>query len=105
MLRLGAKPHDIFDASPIVPAAIENHDFARRGEQRHITLQIQLRLLSIGGRRQRHHPEDAVAHSFGDRLDDAALAGGVAPLEDDDHTLARRLDPILQGAKLHLQLP
>jgi hypothetical protein len=39
MLRLRAEPHDILDARPVVPAAIEDHDFARRREVRDNTLE------------------------------------------------------------------
>ena len=42
-------------------------------------------------------------HPLGDRLDGAALAGGVATLEQDDDALPRGLDPFLQGAQFRLQ--
>ncbi len=39
VLRLGAEAHHIFDAGPIVPAAVEDHDFARGRKMRHVALQ------------------------------------------------------------------
>ena len=99
------KPITYFDAGPIVPAAVEDHDFARGRKMRHVALQIKLRLLAVGRRGQRHHPEHARADPLGDRLDHAALAGGVASLEHDDHAQALVLDPFLQRAEIDLQLP
>src|SRR5262249_23475185 len=95
--------HHVFDAGPIVPAAIEDHDFARRGEVRDETLEVELRLLAIGWHRQRHDAEHAWADAMGHGPDHAALAGGVAPFEHHDHAQALFLDPVLQGAKLDLQ--
>jgi hypothetical protein len=43
-----------------------------------------------------HGPKDATAHTFGQRLDGAALAGGIPSLENDDDASAGLLDPILQ---------
>ena len=104
VLRFGAEAHHIFDAGPIVPAAVEDHDFARGRKMGHVALQVELRLLAVGGRGQRHHPEHARAHPLGDRLDRPALAGGVASLEHDDHAQALVLDPFLQRAEVDLQL-
>jgi hypothetical protein len=39
---VGAKTHDSFDTSPVVPAAIKQHDFASRWKMRGITLKIPL---------------------------------------------------------------
>ncbi len=68
----------------VVPAAIEDDDLAGRREVLHVALHVHLALLAIRRRRQRHEAEDARADALGDRLDRAALAGGVAPLEDHD---------------------
>src|ERR1700737_2019997 len=48
----GAKPHDVSDARPIVPAAIEDHDLACGRELLKITLHEHLRflLLALGER-------------------------------------------------------
>jgi hypothetical protein len=42
---------------------------------------------------------------LGEPLDRAALAGRVAPLEDDDDFLAGVLDPVLQLDQFDLQQP
>ncbi len=102
---LGAdKSHDVFNAGAIVPAAVENHDFARRRKMLDVALQKHLRLFAIGGRRQRHHPEDARADAFGDGLDRAALAGRVATFKHDDDPCSLGLGPVLHVAKLDLKL-
>ena len=82
VLLLGAEPHHVLDAGAVVPAAVEDHDLAGRREVRHVALHVHLALLAVRRRRQRHEAEDARADALGDRLDRAALAGGVAPLED-----------------------
>jgi hypothetical protein len=46
---------------------------------------------------------DPRIETLGDPLDDAALAGGVAALEDDDHLELVVLDPVLQLDQFALQ--
>ena len=88
VLLLRAEAHHVLDAGAVVPAAIEDDDFAGGGEVRQVPLHVHLGLLAIGRRRQRDDPEDARAHALGDRLDRAALARGVTSLEDDDDAQA-----------------
>ena len=88
VLLVGAEAHDVLDAGAVVPAPVEDDDFARGGEMLHVPLQVHLRLLAVRWGRQRHDPEDARADALGDRLDRAALAGAVAPLEHDDDAQA-----------------
>ena len=104
VLLLGAKAHDVLNAGAVVPAAVEDHDFAGRGEMRQVALHVHLRLFTVRRRRQRDHAEDARADALGDRPDRPALAGGVAALEHDDDPLALCLDPVLQDAEFGLQL-
>src|SRR5262249_41396440 len=61
--------------------------------------------LSLRGRRQRHHAEHPGAHPFGDAFDGAALAGGVAALEDDADFGAGLLHPLLHRDELAVQHP
>src|SRR5262249_49169173 len=84
-------------------AAVEDDDLARRREKRQVALDVHLRLLAVRGRGQGGDAEHAGAAALGDRPDGAALAGGVPALEDDDDPLPRRLDPVLDQAKLRLQ--
>ena len=65
---------------------------------------IHLALLAVGRRGQRHEPEHARADALGDRLDGAALAGGVAALETTMIAQALLLDPLLEMAELGLEL-
>ena len=79
-----AEAHDALDAGAVVPAAVEQHDLAGRRQMRHVALEVPLRALALGGRRQRDDAADARIEALRDALDDAALAGGIAPLEDHD---------------------
>ena len=84
VLVLGAEPHHVLDAGAVVPAPVEHHDLARRREVLDVALHVHLRLLAVGGRRQRHDPEDPRADPLGEGANRPALAGRVAALEDDD---------------------
>src|SRR5262245_63697118 len=104
VLRFRAETQHVLDACPVVPAPVENHDLAGRGRVLEVALHVKLGLLAVRRRRQRHLAEHAVAYTLGDRLDHTAFAGGVAPFEDHNYPRTLFLDPILQGAQLHLQL-
>jgi hypothetical protein len=104
MLLLRAETHDVLDAGPVVPAAVEDHDLAGRRQVRNVALQIQLSLLPVRWRRQCHDAEHARTDPLGNGLDRSAFAGGVAALEHHDHAQALLFDPVLQGTKLNLQL-
>ena len=84
VLFLGAEAHHVFDAQAVIPAPVEDHDLAGGREVLHVALDVHLRLLAVGRRGQRHDAEHARADAFGDGLDGAALAGGIAALENDD---------------------
>ena len=104
VLFLRAEAHHIFDARAVVPTAVEDHDLARRREMLHVALHIHLRLLAVGRRRQRDEAKHARADALGQGADGAALARGVAALEDDDDAQALVLDPLLELAQLGLEL-
>src|SRR6516164_6206650 len=104
VLRLAAKAHDVFDAGPVIPAAVKDDDLARCRESLNVALHEHLSLLAIRGRGQCSHAKDTRAHPLCNSLDRPALARGVAPFEQDDDPRTRLLDPILQPTKLHLQL-
>ena len=70
----------------------------------HVPLHVHLRLLPLGRARQGHDAEHPRAHALGDGLDRAALARGVASLEDDADLGAGRLDPLLHRDQLGVQL-
>src|SRR5262249_54533546 len=94
----------VFDACPVVPAPVENHDLAGCRGVLEVALHVELGLLAIGRCRQSYLAKHAMADTLGNRLDHPALAGGVAPFEDHDYPRTLFLDPILQRAQLHLQL-
>src|SRR5258708_13149531 len=93
----------MFDAGAVVPAAVENHDLAAGREMRDVALQEDLGLLPVGWRWQGDHAEHPRAYFLGESFDGAALAGGIAALEQDDNPELFRLDPFLQMAELYLQ--
>src|SRR5262249_22306819 len=104
VLLFRAEAQHVFDAGAVVPAPVENHDLAGSRGVLEVALHVELGLLAIGRRRQRHLAEYAMADTLGDRLDDTALAGGISPFEDHDYPRTLFLDPILQRAELCLQL-
>ena len=99
----GAVTHDLLHAGAVVPAAIEQRDFAGCRQVRHIALKIPLRALAFGGFGQRHHVRLARVERLGNGVDGAALAGRVAAFEYHDHALAGVLQPVRQIVQLDLQ--
>src|SRR6185503_864633 len=71
---------------------------------RQISLNVHLRFLPLRGGRKGHHTKYARAHSGGDGLDRAALAGAVPSLEDDADLLALVPHPFLKLDQLYVQL-
>ena len=70
---------------------------------RDIALEIPLGALALVGRGQRRDPADARIEALGDALDDAALAGGVAPFEQHDDLEVLVHHPVLQLDQFALQ--
>ena len=70
---------------------------------RDVALEVPLRALAVVGRGQRRDTADPRIEALGDALDHAALAGGVAALEEHDHLELVVLDPVLQLHQLALQ--
>ncbi len=102
------KPHHPLHTRAVVPAAVKDHHFAGSRQMRNVALDVHLRLLALGRRRQRHDAEDARAGAFRDPLDDATLAGRVASFEQHADLGPADLDPLLQLDELNLkglQLP
>jgi hypothetical protein len=56
---LRAKARYALDASAIVPAAVENHDFGRGRRMEQTSLHVHLRFFTFCGRGQRHAPKRA----------------------------------------------
>ena len=71
---------------------------------RDIALEIPLRGFGVGGFGQGDDADVARGEMFGDALDGAILAGGVAPFQDDQQFLAAFDDVALQLHQLDLQM-
>jgi predicted tellurium resistance membrane protein TerC len=98
------EPHDIFDPSAIVPAAIEDDDFASRGETFNVALKEQLTFLPIGGGRQGGDAENPWADPLCKRFYGSAFAGSVAAFKHYNDSRTCCFDPVLQTAKFNLKL-
>jgi hypothetical protein len=72
----------VLDPGPVVPAAVEQHDLAGRRQVLDVPLEEPLGLLPLGRRGEGGDARDARVEVLGDALDRAALACGVAALED-----------------------
>ena len=88
VLLRSAEPEHALDAAAVVPGAIEDHDLAGGRQVRDVALEVPLRLLAVRRRGQRDDGRAARVQRLGQALDRAALAGGVAALED-QHDLQR----------------
>src|SRR5580704_3004920 len=102
-LLLGAEPHHALDPGSVVPAAVEDHDLPCRRQMWNVSLGVHLRLFALGRRGKRDHPENARANPLGHGFDRAALAGAVAPLEEDADLEALVHDPLLELDELDMQ--
>jgi hypothetical protein len=80
----------------------EEHHLAGGRQVLAVSLEVPLRLLSLSGRAQGHHSTDAGVEALDDALDDAALAGGIASLEDDHDLEAPLPDEFLHQHQLPL---
>ena len=103
VLLLRAEAHHPLHAGAVVPRAVEHDDLARRGQMRHVTLEVPLGPLPLARLDQRHDRRPARVQVLGEALDRAALAGRVAALEDDHDPLPGGLHPVLQLHQLDLE--
>src|SRR5262249_28776486 len=99
-----AKAHHALDAGTVVPAAVEDHHFARGGQVWQGALDVHLALLPLAWRGQRDHAEHARTQPLGDRLDAAPLAGAVAALEHHADLEPLVLHPLLELDQLDVEL-
>lgn len=93
----------MFDAGAVVPRTVEHHDLASGWQVLYVALEIPLATLDLGRLFQGHDAGAARVQVFHEALDRAALAGRIAPFEEDHDTLAGLLDPGLQLQKLDLE--
>ena len=102
LLVLGgcAEAHDRFDAGAVVPAAIEEDKFTGTRQLARVALEVPLAALAFIGFRKRDGAHVAIVERRLDGLDHTALAGCIAPLEDNGHALVVGNDPVLQVDQL-----
>ncbi|MCW2542050.1 MAG: hypothetical protein JWN95_3775 [Frankiales bacterium] len=100
-----AELHDSFDAGAVVPGPVEQHDLAVRGQMGDITLEVPLRLFTLGWLFQSDHAGSAGIQMLGEAFDGAALAGGIPAFEDQDDFLAAGFNPVLQLQQFDLKCP
>jgi hypothetical protein len=105
VLLARAEAHDPLDTGPAVPGPVEHDDLAGGRQVLEVALEVPLGGFALVGLLQRHDARPARVEVLGQPLDRAALAGGVTPLEQDQHLLPGRLDPLLQLQQFDLQRP
>ena len=89
-LLLGAKAHHALDAGAVVPGAVEQHDVAAGRQVGDVALEVPLAALGLGRLGERDGAGVARVEARQEAADAAALAGGVASLEQHDEALAAR---------------
>ena len=102
-LLVGREVHDAFDAGAVVPGPVEERDLAARRELLDVALEVPLAALPLAGSGQGHVAGEARVHVLAHALDRAALAGGVAPLEQQQHPLTVGACPLLHLHELDLE--
>ena len=98
-----AEAHDVFNPATVIPGAVEENDLTLGGKVLDVALEIPLSALGVGRLGQRDDPCPARIEIFGETLNGATLAGGVAALEEHDDTLSDFLDPGLHLDQLDLE--
>src|SRR6266404_2506858 len=94
-LGLRAKAHDTLDAGAVVPTAVEQHHLSCGGQVSGVALKVPLGLFAFGRSGESDHPADAWVETFGDALDSASFACGIAAFKNCDDLKALLLDPLL----------
>src|SRR6185369_5527491 len=95
VLFLATKVHYVLNTGAVVPAPVEDDNFASGGQLFDVALSMELRFLPVGRCGERDDTKDARADALHDAFDDAAFAGSIPSLENDDNAGVRRLNPLL----------
>src|ERR1035438_3690618 len=103
ILGLRAEAHHVLDSGAVVPTAVEQDDFSGGGQMRRVALKVPLRSLALRRRGEGDYLADARIQALGDALDGAALAGCVAPLEEDDYLESLVANPLLKLDEFDLE--
>src|SRR4051794_26659763 len=104
VLALGAEAHHALDAGAVVPGPVEHHDLAGGRELGDVAVEVPLAALGLGGLGERDDAGGTGVEVLGEPLDGAALARGVAALEEDQVLGPGVLGPVLELQQLDLQL-
>src|SRR5690242_19813476 len=104
VLLVAAKTHYMLNERTIVPAAIENRDFASRRHFLDVALCVQLRLFTLGWRRQCDVAKNPWTDAFHQAMDYFALTRGIPTLEHDHEFGAASSDPLLHPYQPGLKL-
>src|SRR6516165_5949570 len=94
---VGAKPHDVLDAGPVVPTPVEHDHFLRRWKMRHVSLEVPGRAIMIRRLAESDNAGLAWAQMLNDALDRAVLSAGIPTLKNDQDLMA-----VLDDVPLHL---
>ena len=86
----------------VIPESM--NDFPGGREMLDIALEVDLRALPLSRRGQGDEPERARADGFDNAFEDAAFAGCIPALEEDNNPCAGMLDPVLHLDRLGTQL-
>ncbi|GAA3124823.1 hypothetical protein GCM10020254_85120 [Streptomyces goshikiensis] len=103
MFRRCAEAHDVLDTGAVVPAAVEQDDLAGGGQVLDVALEVPLGALPFRRCGQGGDACDTWVEVLRDALDRAALARGVAALEDDHEPGALHAHPLLKFDQLRLE--
>ena len=104
MLLFGTKAHHVFHPCAVVPTSIKNHDLARGGQMRHVTLHVHLSFFAVRRSGESDNAKHPRAHALGNRANRTALSRAITPLEEDDDPKSLGLHPVLELAQLRLEL-
>ena len=98
-----AEAHHPFDTGAVVPASIKDHDLTGRGQVADITLEVDLRLLTLGRLWKSHDTKHTRADTLCNGFDGAALPCSVTSLEKDADLQVLVDCPQLQLHQLYVQ--
>src|SRR5277367_2501150 len=91
---LGTEAHDVLDAGPVIPAAVEQHDLASGWQVADVSLEVPVGPLALRWRGQSSDPGYPRVEVLRHALDRAALSGRIPALEYHDEPGALSPDPL-----------
>jgi len=98
-----AEAHDVLDAGPVVPAAVEEHPFAGGWELGHVALEVPLRRLTFGRYAERADAADARVQGSVMRLITPPLPAASRPSNRPHDLQTAGFDPFLELDQFDLE--